>query len=279
MRHTIRTVQQFKDRGERFAMLTAYDYPTARLLDDAEVPVLLVGDSLGMVVLGYESTLAVTLADMLHHVKPVVRGSERALVVADMPFMSYQISPEQALENAGRLVAEGGAQAVKLEGGVRMAATIERIAAAGIPVMGHLGLTPQSVNQLGGYRAQAKTEADAIGLVEDAKSIESAGAFSVVLEVVPAEVAGMVQRALKIPVIGIGSGPDCDGQVQVVGDILGMSSDYLPRHARPYAELSTSIRGAVADFVADVASGAFPGPAQTVHLEPDVSRALLEAST
>ena len=260
MRVTTLEVQRFKSRGERFPVLTAYDYPTAKLVEEAGVPVILVGDSLGQVVLGYSSTIPVTMEVMLHHTAAVVRGTERAMVVADMPFLSYNLSTEQALQNAGRFLQEAGAQSVKLEGGVRVAETVHRITEAGIPVMGHVGLTPQSVNQLGGYRVQGKGEVAAEALLQDALALQQAGAFSVVLELVPDDVASAVTERLTIPTIGIGAGPHCDGQVQVIHDLLGYNTSYIPKHAKRYADVGETIRGAVAQYAADVRADAFrPG--------------------
>ena len=221
MRITINQIKEMKPKGEKIAMLTAYDYSTARIVDEAGIPLILVGDSLGMVVLGYESTIPVTMEDMLHHTKAVVRGTQKALVIGDMPFMTYQISVEEALRNAGRFMQEAGAQAVKLEGGVTVAEKVRRIVECGIPVMGHIGLTPQSINQLGGYKIQGKTPAAARKLLDDAIALEQAGAFAVVLETVPAPLAALVTQKVSIPTIGIGAGPDCDGQVQVINDMLG----------------------------------------------------------
>ena len=254
----ITELKVMKQRREKIPMLTAYDYPTARLVEQAGVPIILVGDSLGMVVLGYDSTVPVTMEDMIHHAKAVVRGTERAIVVADMPFMTYQVSTEEALRNAGRLIKETGATAVKLEGGQEVAETVRRLTAAGIPVMGHLGLTPQSVNQLGGYRLQGKTPAAAVKLLRDAKALEDAGAFAVVLETIPARVAECVTARLAIPTIGIGAGPFCDGQVQVIHDFLGIFQDFVPRHAKQYAQVGATIREAVSAYVADVRDGSFP---------------------
>ena len=254
----ITELKVMKQRREKIPMLTAYDYPTARLVEQAGVPIILVGDSLGMVVLGYDSTVPVTMEDMIHHAKAVVRGTERAIVVADMPFMTYQVSTEEALRNAGRLIKETGATAVKLEGGQEVAETVRRLTAAGIPVMGHLGLTPQSVNQLGGYRLQGKTPAAAVKLLHDAKALEDAGAFAVVLETIPARVAECVTARLAIPTIGIGAGPFCDGQVQVIHDFLGIFQDFVPRHAKQYAQVGATIREAVSAYVADVRDGSFP---------------------
>ena len=274
-RLTVEHILGFKRRGERFAMLTAYDYPSAQLLDRAGIPLLLVGDSLGMVVLGHPSTLPVTMDDMLRHAQAVARGARRALVVADLPFLSYQVGAEDALRNAGRLLKEGGVQAVKLEGGGEVAATVRRLVAAGIPVMGHLGLTPQSVHVLGGYRVQGRTAAAAARLLEDARELEAAGAFAVVLETIPAELAELVTARLAIPTIGIGAGPHCDGQVQVLHDLLGLFPDFTPRHARRYANLGPQIAEAVARYAADVASGSFPGDAESVGMEPAVLAELL----
>jgi 3-methyl-2-oxobutanoate hydroxymethyltransferase len=247
-----------KKRGEKIVMLTAYDYPSARLVEEAGVPIILVGDSLGMVVLGYDSTIPVTMDEMLHHVKAVVRGTSRAHVVADMPFMSYQASPQEALHNAGRMLKEGGAQSVKLEGGARIADTVRLLVESGIPVMGHIGLTPQSVNQFGGYKVQGKTPAAAVKLLNDALALQEAGAYAVVLETVPVQVARAITQRLAIPTIGIGAGPDCDGQVQVFHDLLGLFTDFVPKHARRYAEVGSGIVQAVREYAADVREGRFP---------------------
>jgi 3-methyl-2-oxobutanoate hydroxymethyltransferase len=257
-RVSIRDLKAMKGRGEKIAMLTAYDYPTARLLDEAGVPVILVGDSLGMVVLGYDSTLPVTVDEVLHHLKAVVRGSKRAHVVADMPFMSYQTGVEDALRNAGRMLQEGGAQSVKLEGGVVVAETVRRLVTAGIPVMGHVGLTPQSVHQFGGYKVQGKTPAAAVRLIQDARALEEAGAYAVVLETIPAPLARLMTERLSIPTIGIGAGLHCDGQVQVLYDMLGLFTDFLPKHAKRYARLAEAIREAVSAYTAEVSEGRFP---------------------
>ncbi len=257
-RISINELKAMKERGEKIPMLTAYDYPTARLVEQAGVPMILVGDSLGMVVLGYDSTVPVTLNDIIHHTKAVVRGTQRAIIVADMPFLTYQISPEEALRNAGRLMQETGCTAVKLEGGAEVALTVQRLTQAGIPVMGHVGLTPQSVNQLGGYKLQAKTPAAAVKLMNDAKALENAGAFAVVLETIPAQVAQRVSAQLTVPTIGIGAGPYCDGQVQVINDFLGLFDDFVPRHAKQYAQVGQTIRESVQSYVDEVKSGAFP---------------------
>ena len=258
MRTTIDDVGNMKQRGEKIAMLTAYDYPTARLLDEAGVPLLLVGDSLGMVVLGYASTVPVTMEDMLHHIKAVVRGSQRSLVAGDLPFMSYQVSSDDALRNAGRLLQEGGCQAVKLEGGERVAESVRRMTESGIPVMGHLGLTPQSVNQLSGFRVQGKTPRAAVQLLNDAQALEQAGAFAIVLESIPAHLAKVLTERLSVPTIGIGAGPHCDGQVQVVHDILGFFEDFMPKHAKQYASLAETIRSAARAYMEEVSGGRFP---------------------
>jgi 3-methyl-2-oxobutanoate hydroxymethyltransferase len=258
MRITISQVREMKSKGEKIAMLTAYDYSTTRIIDEAGIPLILVGDSLGMVMLGYDSTIPVTMEDMLHHTKAVVRGAKKALVIGDMPFMSYQISVEEAMRNAGRFVQEAGAQAVKLEGGVTVAEKVRRIVDAGIPVMGHIGLTPQSINQLGGHKVQGKTAERAKRLIEDALSLEQAGAFAVVLETVPASLAALITRKLSIPTIGIGAGAGCDGQVQVVNDILGSYIDFVPKHAKQYVKLSVIMRDAVSEYQNEVRSGAFP---------------------
>jgi len=257
-RISITDLKAKKKRGEKVVMMTCYDYPSARLLEAAGVDILFIGDTLGMVVLGYDTTVPVTMEEMLHHTKAVVRGSSRAHVLADMPFMSYQTSPEDALRNAGRLLKEGGAQSVKLEGGVRVAETVRFIVDAGIPVMGHIGLTPQSINQLGGYKVQGKTPAAAVRLINDALALELAGAYAVVLECVPAPLAQTISDRLAIPTIGIGAGPHCDGQVQVFHDLLGLFDDFVPKHAKRYAELGSEIREAVRAYAGEVRSGRFP---------------------
>jgi 3-methyl-2-oxobutanoate hydroxymethyltransferase len=245
-----------KARGQRLTMLTAYDYTMARLLDAAGVDALLVGDSLGMVVQGQPDSLAVTLDEMVYHTKLVVRGARRSLVIADLPFMTYQVSPQQALESAGRLIKEGGAAAVKLEGGKRSTPAVEAIVAADIPVMGHIGLTPQSVRRLGGFKVQR----DADKLLEDALAIEAAGAFALVVECVPAALARRVTEAVKVPTIGIGAGPDCDGQVLVTPDLLGLFDAIRPRFVKHYAELGQEVLRAANDYCQEVREGTFPGP-------------------
>ena len=257
-RVSITRLKAMKKRGERFAMLTAYDYPSARLVEEAGVPIILVGDTLGMVVLGYDTTIPVTMDEMLHHVKAVVRGTRKAHVVADMPFMSYQAGPQDALRNAGRMLKEGGAQSVKLEGGRRVADTISLLVSSGIPVMGHIGLTPQSVNQFGGYKVQGKTPAAAVKLINDAAALEEAGSYAIVLETIPAQLSEVITQKVSIPTIGIGAGPHCDGQVQVFHDLLGLFDEFLPKHAKRYAQLGEVIKEAVGHYVTDVQGGAFP---------------------
>lgn len=276
-RVTVADLVAMKRRGERIVMVTAYDYPTARLADEAGIPVILVGDSLGNTVLGYETTIPVTLADMLHHTRAVTRAVRRALVVADMPFLTFQVTPEEALRNAGRLVQQGGAQAVKVEGGGPIVETVARLVRAGIPVMGHLGLTPQSVHALGGYRLQARSAAAVRQLFADALALEDAGAFAIVLELVPAPVAQAVSAILQIPTIGIGAGPGCDGQVQVLTDLLGLTPGPLPRHARAYADLAGVVREALRRFAEDVRNGVFPGEAESFGLPRDLDTETVEA--
>jgi 3-methyl-2-oxobutanoate hydroxymethyltransferase len=246
-----------KQRGEKIAMLTAYDATMARLLDCAGIDVLLVGDSLGTVIMGYDTTLPVTLEAVIHHSRAVSNGARRALIVADMPFLTYQVDIAEAVRNAGRLLQEGGASAVKLEGGGAIAATVRRLVSLGIPVMGHVGLTPQSVHQLGGFRAVGKTQAEADQVMEDARAVEAAGAFAVVLESVPAAVAGAVTRELTIPTIGIGAGPECDGQVLVSYDAFGLFEP-VPRFVKQYARLGEVMVKAAQEYVADVREGRFP---------------------
>ena len=258
-RVTVRDLRGMRRRGRPIVMLTAYDYLTALAADEAGVPVILVGDSLGTTALGLDSTVRVTLAAMLHHTQAVARGARRAMLVADLPFMSYQPSAELAVANAGRLLQEGGATAVKLEGGRAVAPTVRRIVEAGIPVMGHLGLTPQAVHQLSGYRVQGRTAAEAARLLEDALALQEAGAFALVLELVPGWLAAEITAALRVPTIGIGAGPGCSGQVQVIADLLGLDPAASPRHARRYAELGAAMREGIARYRADVEEGRFPG--------------------
>lgn len=267
MRTTILQIKDMKQKGKRIPMLTAYDYATAKLIDGVGVPLILVGDSLGMVVLGYESTIPVTMDEMLHHTKAVVRGTEQALIIGDMPFMTYHASISEALHNAARFIQEGGAQAVKLEGGEVMAETVRRIVDCGIPVMGHIGLTPQSVHQLGGFKVQGKTQEAAMRLVKDACALEEAGAFGIVLETIPTPLAKLITKKIKVPTIGIGAGPFCDGQVQVVSDLLGLFTDFVPRHAKQYAKLSDIIKQAVGDYVNEVQAGTFPTEKQSSTMD------------
>ena len=254
--------------SKKITCLTAYDYPTARLLDEAGVDVVLVGDSLGMVVLGYESTLPVTIEEMLHHTRAVRRGARRALVVADMPFGSFHTDSADSLRNAVRFVKEAGAEAVKVEGGERRLELIARLTEAEIPVMGHVGLTPQSVNALGGYRVQGKTPDAAEQLLRDARAVEASGAFAVVLEAVPRELAAQITRELRIPTIGIGAGPDCDGQILVIHDLLGLTFDGPPKFARQYADVGQIISKAVREYCKDVREGSFPSDAESYHALP-----------
>lgn len=272
MRVTVNTIREMKQRKEKIVMLTAYDYSTAKLVDEAGVPLILVGDSLGMVVLGYDSTIPVTMDDMIHHTRAVVRGAQKAMVIGDMPFMTYHTSVSDALRNAARFIQEGGAQAVKLEGGVTVADTVKRIVDCGIPVMGHIGLTPQSIHQLGGFSAQGKTPEAALRLLNDARALEQAGAFAVVLELVPAPLAKLITQELGIPTIGIGAGPDCDGQVQVISDLLGLYSDFVPRHAKQYAKLAGEIKAAIASYISEAKAGLFP----TLEHCPTMDERLLE---
>ncbi|MCI2425288.1 3-methyl-2-oxobutanoate hydroxymethyltransferase [Candidatus Acetothermia bacterium] len=258
MRITINTIKRMCMEGEKIVMLTAYDYLTALLVDNAGVPMILVGDSLAMMVLGYETTLPVTLDEMVHHTRAVVRGTARALIVSDMPFMTYHINIATALENAARFIQHGGAQAVKLEGGITTAKTIKRIVDCGIPVMGHIGLTPQSVHQLGGFKVQGKTTHSARQVLNDAMAVEEAGAFAIVLECIPSPLAQLISERLSIPTIGIGAGPHCDGQVQVLSDILGLSPGSVPRHAKRYTDLAQEITTAVTAYINDVKGGTFP---------------------
>jgi 3-methyl-2-oxobutanoate hydroxymethyltransferase len=257
---TVLDVQRFKDEHRRFPMLTAYDYLSAKILDEAGIPILLVGDSLGMVMLGYPTTLPVTLDEMIHHAKSVARGSRQALLVGDMPFMSYHVSVEQAMGSAGRFLQEGGMHAVKLEGGGRIVEITRRLAELGIPVMGHLGLTPQFIHQMGGFKVQGKSQAQAARILADAKELEQAGAFSLVLEGVPGELASSVTQALRIPTIGIGAGAGTDGQVLVFHDMLGLTTGKAPKFVKRYANLAEEIASAAQRFAREVASGEFPGP-------------------
>ncbi|NDY42123.1 3-methyl-2-oxobutanoate hydroxymethyltransferase [Dissulfurirhabdus thermomarina] len=267
-RVTVPDLQQMKDEGRRITMLTAYDWGMARLVDEAGVDVVLVGDSLGMVVLGYDATTPVTMDEMLHHAKAVRRGVRRALVVGDMPFLSYQVSREEAVRNAGRFLKEAGCGAVKVEGGGAVVETVRFMTAAGIPVMGHLGLTPQTAAATGGFRVRGRDLASARRLVADAADLEAAGAFALVLECVPAALARLVTERLRIPTIGIGAGPGCDGQVLVVNDVVGLFDRFRPSFVKRYAELAPTVRAAVGEYVADVREGRFPDEAHSFTGEP-----------
>jgi 3-methyl-2-oxobutanoate hydroxymethyltransferase len=270
MRVTISDIREMKSRKEKIPMITAYDYTSARIVDAAGIPIILVGDTLGQVVLGYDSTLPVTMDEMIHHTKAVARGTRDALIVGDMPFMSYQANTTEALHNAGRFLQEGGAQVVKLEGGVSMALTVQRMVSSGIPVMGHIGLTPQSVNQLGGYKVQGKSLKAAVRLMEDARALEEAGAFALVLECVPASLARMITERVTIPTIGIGAGKSCDGQVQVFHDMLGLFTDFVPKHAKQYANLGETISSALAQYISEVKDQSFPRKEHSYYIKEEV---------
>jgi 3-methyl-2-oxobutanoate hydroxymethyltransferase len=268
---TVRTLRRMKERGEKIAMLTAYDYPMARAVDEAGIDVILVGDTLGMVVLGHPTTLPVTMDDMVHHSKAVVRGVARAQVVVDLPFMSYQVGREDALRNAGRLVKDGGAEAVKMEGGQEVLESVEALVAAGIPVMGHLGLTPQAYHRMGGYRVQARSAEEADRLSKDAAALERAGIFALVLEGIPAAVARRVTETLAVPTIGIGAGPFCDGQVLVTYDMLGLQEDLSPKFVKRYAQGRQLFVEAMRRFADEVRAGAFPAAEHTYDVNPPTS--------
>jgi 3-methyl-2-oxobutanoate hydroxymethyltransferase len=275
---TTLSLRQKKASGELITMLTAYDYPTALAEDQAGLDIILVGDSLGMVVLGYQNTLPVTMDEMLHHCRAVARGARAALLIGDMPFMSYQVSTEQAVRNAGRFLQEGGMDAVKLEGGRERADAVRAIVGAGIPVMGHLGLTPQSVHQLGGFRPQGRTAEAARRLLEDALLLEEAGCFSLVLESVPARLGELVSKRLAIPTIGIGAGPGCDGQVLVTHDLLGLFDRFTPKFVKKYADFHGEMQRAFGEYIADVQNRSFPGPEHIVEM-PDEEWQALTAET
>ena len=267
MRITINQIKEKKQKGEKITMLTAYDYATAKIVDEVGIPLILVGDSLGMVVLCYESTIPVTMEEMLHHTKAVVRGTKKAMVIGDMPFMTYHISVSDALKNAARFIQEAGAQAVKLEGGVTVADKVQRIVECGIPVMGHIGLTPQSIHQFGGFKVQGRTPEAAAKMLKDAKALEEAGAFSVVLETVPAPLAALITKEISIPTIGIGAGIGCDGQVQVINDVLGSFTDFVPKHAKQYAKLVDIMSSAITEYYNEVKAGAFPTDEQSFSMD------------
>ncbi len=269
-KNTVLTFKNAKRKNEKLTMLTAYDYSTAKLMDEAGINAILVGDSLGMVVLGYEDTLSVTMEDMLHHTKAVARGTKEALVVTDMPFMSYQTSVYDAVCNAGRLIKEGHAHSVKLEGGLEICPQIKAIVAASIPVMAHIGLTPQSVNAFGGFKVQGKDEDTARKLVEQAQAVEEAGAFAVVLECIPSKLAELISQSISIPTIGIGAGKGCDGQVLVYQDMLGMYSDFTPKFVKRYAEIGEQMNAAFVRYIDEVKNGEFPDPKHTFAISDDV---------
>ena len=270
VKKSVLTFRNAKQKNERLTMLTAYDYSTAKLIDASGIDSVLVGDSLGMVMLGYEDTLSVTMEDMIHHTKAVARGVKDALVVSDLPFMSYQTSVYDAVVNAGRLIKEGRAQAVKLEGGLEVCPQIKAIVEASIPVMAHLGLTPQSVNAFGGFKVQGKDEEAARSLIEQAKAVEAAGAFAVVLECIPAKLAELITKSISIPTIGIGAGNGCDGQVLVYQDMLGLYSDFTPKFVKRYAEIRPQMENAIEDYISEVKSGAFPAAEHTFALSDAV---------
>jgi len=274
MRITIDEIKAMKQRKEKIPMLTAYDYVTAKIIDEVGVPLILVGDSLGMVMLGYDSTIPVTMDEMIHHTKAVARGAKKALIVADMPFMTYHIDISDALYNAARFIQEGGAQAVKLEGGEVVAEVVRRLVDCGIPVMGHLGLTPQSMYQLGGFKVQGKTPKVAQKLFKDAQILEQAGAFSIVFESVPAPLSKLIAETVSIPIIGIGAGPDCDGEVQVVSDMLGLYTDIVPKHAKQYARLAEEIKNAVTAYVTEVKSNTFPTMKHSYTMDESILESL-----
>ncbi len=269
-------LRQKKQKGEKSTMLTAYDYSQAKTVDEAGIDMILVGDSLGMVVLGYKDTLSVTLEEMIHHGKAVVRGSQSSMVVMDMPFMSYQVNRDEALKNAGRLIQETGAQAVKLEGGTEIIEAVKGIVDAGIPVMGHLGLTPQSVGQLGGYKVQGKDKEVAKKMVKDVKALEEAGAFAVVLECVPWQLAGFIASTVSIPVIGIGAGKECDGQVLVFHDVMGLFDEFRPKFVKQYLNLRENMIEGIKDYVKEVKEGQFPGKEHIFDLGEEDIKQLLE---
>lgn len=274
MKNTVATFQKMKNKGTKISMLTAYDYSTAKLVDAAGINSILVGDSLGMVMLGYEDTLSVTMEDMIHHTAAVARGAKDALVIGDMPFMSYEVSVEQAVTNAGRLMKEGRANAVKLEGGVRVAEQIKAITKAGIPVCAHIGLTPQSVNAFGGFKVQGKTEEGAQQMIEDALAIQEAGAFAVVLECVPAKLAALISEKLTIPTIGIGAGAGCDGQVLVYQDMLALFSDFKPKFVKHFGNIGPQMTAAFKAYDEEVKAGTFPAEEHTFKIDEETLKKL-----
>jgi len=273
---TTLSLKNKKERGEPITMLTAYDYPTGLLVDQAGIDIILVGDSLAMVVLGHENTVAVTMDEMLHHCKAVARGAKNPLLVGDMPFMSYQVDEKEAVRNAGRFLKEGGMDVIKLEGGCDMVHTVRAIVDAGIPVMGHIGLTPQTISKLGGYRVQGKDVAAAKALLDDAWALESAGAFSLILEAIPSPVARLITERVSIPTIGIGAGPDCDGQVLVIHDLIGLFDRFMPKFVKQYANIFPVITEALESYRDEVIAGTFPGPEHGYSMSDEALQALLE---
>ena len=278
-RITIADIARLHESGERFACITAYDFPTARIVDEAGIPVILVGDSLGMVMLGYDTTVRVSIDEMLHHTRAVARGARHALVVGDMPFLSYGVSEAESVEHAGRFLSDAYAQAVKVEGGVRSSRTIEAIVTAGIPVMGHIGLTPQAVNQLGGFRVQGRSRESARRLIADALAVQEAGAFAVVLELVPSELAGAITERLRIPTIGIGAGPHTSAEIQVVTDVVGLTQGFTPRHARRFGEVGKVLAEAVGAYRDAVVAREFPGEAESSSMDAAVLEEVLGRSS
>ena len=271
---TIPQLKDWKEQGKKIRMVTAYDYPTALLVDRSEIEMILVGDSLGMVVLGYGGTVPVSMDEMVHHIKPVVRGAKNTLIVGDMPFMSYNVSLEKAVENAGRLMKEGGADCVKLEGGLAMAPVVRKIVEAGIPVMAHIGLTPQTASQLGGFKVQGKDETAALRMLEEAQALETAGAFSIVLEAIPAPLAKLITAKLSMPTIGIGAGVHCDGQVLVLHDMIGLFDRFTPKFVKKYANVSEEIMTALNTYAKEVEAGEFPGPEHSFTMKDYVLKRL-----
>lgn len=270
MKNTVATFQEMKQKGEKITMLTAYDYSTAKLMDECGINAILIGDSLGMVMMGYEDTLSVTMEDMIHHTACVARGAKNALIVADMPFMSYQVNVEDAVKNAGRLMKEGRANCVKLEGGATVCAQIKAITDASIPVMAHLGLTPQSINAFGGFKVQGKSEEAAQKLLDDALKIQEAGAFAVVLECVPAKLAELISKKLTIPTIGIGAGAGCDGQVLVYQDALAIYGDFTPKFVKKFADVGSLMREGITSYIEETKQGTFPAPEHTFKIDDEV---------
>lgn len=277
MRITTNIIREMKAKHEKIVMLTAYDYSTAKLMDEVGIPLILVGDSLGEVLLGYDSTIRVTMDEMIHHTKAVARGAKQSLVIGDMPFMTYHTSTSDALRNAARFLQEGGARAIKLEGGVVIADTVKRIVECGIPVMGHIGLTAQSIHQLGGHKVQGKTQEAAERLLKDARALEQAGVFAIVLETVPIQLARLITEKISIPTIGIGAGADCDGQVLVINDLLGMFSDFVPKHAKQYAKLAEIMKSAIGDYIGEVKSGKFPTAVHSSSIDESLLEELARA--